>query len=108
MQSTGQTSTHASQPVQLSALTTAISLKNFLRGLAGVVTPGVGIEHLNEGLLSLFTYILRQAATMAKRLTGESLTGRARSRIIPAWTAQPEATPRGKNTTRAFGSGSCA
>jgi hypothetical protein len=31
MQSTGQTSTHASQPVQLSALTTASALGSFLR-----------------------------------------------------------------------------
>src|SRR5947199_7138947 len=33
MQSTGQTSMHASQPVQLSARTTASSLGNFLRAL---------------------------------------------------------------------------
>src|SRR6266568_24283 len=46
MQSTGQTSTQASQPVQLSASTTAISLKNFLRGFGDVVAPGVGIRHL--------------------------------------------------------------
>src|SRR6185295_14933198 len=34
MQSTGQTSRHASQPVQLSALMTASSLGSFLRGPA--------------------------------------------------------------------------
>src|SRR6516225_1559539 len=45
MQSTGHTSMHASQPVQLSARTTASSLGNFLRALPApfammVLVPG--------------------------------------------------------------------
>jgi hypothetical protein len=47
MQSTGQTSKHASQPVQLSALMTANSLGSFLRG------PCFAIDVSDDGYLQL-------------------------------------------------------
>src|SRR5262249_5628434 len=56
MQSTGQTSRHDSQPVQLSALITANSLGTFLRGPSFAITykaatVGRGIRDLSESAI---------------------------------------------------------
>src|SRR5262245_36912338 len=55
MQSTGQTSRHDSQPVQLSALMTAISFGSFLRGPA----------------LAIFKSPLRTTICHGSKITGE-------------------------------------
>src|SRR5437879_1541793 len=102
MQSTGQTSTQASQPVQLSASTTAISLKNFLRGFGDVVAPGVGIQHLGwrPGGRIIFHLHFTLAPDNGKAPQAAWLTQVAPSRIIPEWPARPSATPRATATTR--------
>jgi hypothetical protein len=51
MQSTGQTSMHASQPVQLSARMTANSFGSFLRGLPAplaMIDPQLAWKNLNQ------------------------------------------------------------
>src|SRR5262249_25348827 len=50
MQSTGQTSMHASQPVQLSARMTANSLGNFLRALPAPLAMGFLVPQAAEGV----------------------------------------------------------
>src|SRR5260221_14696696 len=53
MQSTGQTSKHASQPVQLSALMTASSLGSFLRGPCLAIVGYLGeCEDSRQGRVS--------------------------------------------------------
>src|SRR5437879_9264031 len=65
MQSTGQTSTHASQPVQLSALMTAISLKNFFfAGLAPAAGGALATAILAPQYLETDRPYYRQRSTI--------------------------------------------
>src|SRR5262245_8648086 len=66
MQSTGQTSMHASQPVQLSARTTASSFGNFLRALPAPLAMTVTPSHLNRRAFAT-VFILATANSAVSR-----------------------------------------
>src|SRR5437867_633598 len=78
MQSTGQTSMQASQPVQLSARMTASSFGSFLRGLAAAGLAGAAGAAMNApgnvGPITLYSIGSRRfgEAFLRRRVLGEN------------------------------------